>query len=281
MSTSGFLGFSDAWCFFGFITSILFFLSPIIEIVLLFLGRRQIDHLSFLPILCMFANCALWFLSSLTLLLRNDPNASVNPLDYCNLVGGCFCLIWGVIIIYKKDSNTVRFLVSIILFLGVTVGVLVAEYYMIYKDSTQQTCEIIIRWVASICNVLMYFSPGLNAVKLIKDKDFNYISIECMYIGLVNALIWLIWASRSDNVGGLINSIIANLLGIILIIGQIVVYHMYKKNHDTKYAKEKDLNLVQTKELEREEEEKKRKEEEAKKKEEENKETLPEIFNDL
>ena len=280
MSTSKFLGFSDAWCFFGFFTSILFFLSPVIQIVLLFLGRRLIDHLSFLPILCMFANCALWFLSSLTLLLRNDPTASVDPLDYCNLVGGCFCLIWGVIIIYKKNSNRIHFLISIILFFGVTVGVLVSEYYMIYSDSTKKTCEIIVRWVASTCNVLMYFSPGLNVLKLIKEKDFNYIAIECMYIGIVNALIWLIWAARSDNVGGLLNSIIANSLGIILIIGQIVLYHIYRKNQENKYAKEKDLNLVQTKELEREEE-KKIEEESQKKKVEETNQPLPEIFNDL
>ena len=68
MSDSTFLGFSDVWCFLGFITSILFSIVPIFQILPLILRQKQIETISFLPSFSMLSNCGLWFFYSLNTL---------------------------------------------------------------------------------------------------------------------------------------------------------------------------------------------------------------------
>ena len=276
MSDSTFLGFSDVWCFLGFITSILFSIVPIFQILPLILRQKQIETISFLPSFSMLSNCGLWFFYSLSKILKNESGGSVNPLDYCNLIGFCFCSIWCVIIMYYKNiQSKVNFIIFLFIFLGGTAIIIVVEYLMITKDN-ETTCETIVRFFATAYNILMYIAPGLNSWTALKMRNFVMIPVEYAIMGFINALIWLIWAARSDNVGGLIDSIVCNSLAIILTIAQIVIFIKFKRDYEKSHAKDIDKDLMQEKEREKEKDIERKSEQENK-----SKSVLPEEIEDL
>ena len=199
----------------------------------------------------MLSNCGLWFFYSLSIILKNESGGKVDPLNYCNLIGFCFCSIWCVIIIYYQNQSKVNFVIFLSILLGGTAIIILIEYFMITEDK-EKTCETIVRYFATAFNIIMYISPGLNTWTAIKTKNFVMIPVEYAIMGFINALMWLIWAARSDNVSGLIDSITCNSLAIILTIVQIVLYSMYKAEFEKTHAKDVDTKLMQEKEKEKE-----------------------------
>lgn len=54
-------------------------------------------------------------------------------------------------------------------------------------SSNKEIIQITIyKWMASSFNIVMYFSPGLNIVKVFKQKNRELISIAGSFIGLFN-----------------------------------------------------------------------------------------------
>ena len=122
----------------------------------------------------------------------------------------------------------------------------------------------------------MYIAPGLNSWTALKMRNFVMIPVEYAIMGFINALIWLIWAARSDNVGGLIDSIVCNSLAIILTIAQIVIFIKFKRDYEKSHAKDIDKDLMQEKEREKEKDIERKSEQENK-----SKSVLPEEIEDL
>ena len=125
------------------------------------------------------------------------------------------------------------FYIYVLLFIVATALAVAIEYLMKGLSMYQTFFNII----ASIFNVLMYLSSGFNTVNLFRMKNFNYISIAYVIIGLVNCVIWLIFGLAFGKVGdNNIHIVISNSLGIIITIFQIVVYYKYRNEYFSKYS---------------------------------------------
>lgn len=226
---------SDSAYLIGFLSSVLLSITPAIQIFALVSKKINVDIINLFPLICLYTNCGLFFFQQLLLILNNTEQSSTLPiLNYCNLIGFCFSLIWCIIVIYYKNiKNKMYFYIYVLLFIVATALAVAIEYLMKGLSMYQTFFNII----ASIFNVLMYLSSGFNTVNLFRMKNFNYISIAYVIIGLVNCVIWLIFGLAFGKVGdNNIHIVISNSLGIIITIFQIVVYYKYRNEYFSKYS---------------------------------------------
>ena len=77
--------------------------------------------------------------------------------------------------------------------------------------------------MASSFNIVMYFSPGLNIVKVFKQKNRELISIAGSFIGLFNCGAWLAFWLRDVSTN--LPIVVANGSGLGLCLIQIILYY--------------------------------------------------------
>ena len=226
---------SDNVYLLGFLSSVLLSVTPSIQMFGLISKKIQVHTISLFPLLCLYSNCGLFLFQQLILILNNTKEPSNLPLlNYCNLIGLCFSLIWCTIVIYyKNQKKKFHFVLFLLLLLVATALAVAVEYLMKGVEHYQEIFNVI----GSIFNVLMYISSGFNSVNLFRTKNFNYISIYYVIAGLINCVIWLIFGiafgGKKDNNTHIV---IANAIGIAITLFQIIVYYMYRKEYIEKYS---------------------------------------------
>lgn len=226
---------SDSAYFFGFLSSVLLSLTPIIQIIALISKQINIEIVNLFPLICLYANCGLFFFQQLIIIIqkKSESGQSLPILQYCNLIGFCLSLVWCIIIIYYQNiKSKLHFWLYVLLLIVATVIGITVEFLM--KELSFY--KTFINIIASIFNVLMYLSCGLNTVNLFRTKNFNYISILYVTAGLINCVIWLIFGCLFGTTEeSKFHVIISNILGIIITILQMVVYFKYRKEYIHKY----------------------------------------------
>ena len=91
-------------------------------------------------------------------------------------------------------------------------------------SSNKEIIQITIyKWMASSFNIVMYFSPGLNIVKVFKQKNRELISIAGSFIGLFNCGAWLAFGLRDVSTN--LPIVVANGSGLGLCLIQIIIYY--------------------------------------------------------
>ena len=91
-------------------------------------------------------------------------------------------------------------------------------------SSNKEIIQITIyKWMASSFNIVMYFSPGLNIVKVFKQKNRELISIAGSFIGLFNCGAWLAFGLRDVSTN--LPIVVANGSGLGLCLIQIILYY--------------------------------------------------------
>ena len=226
-----FLGFSDPFCFIGFITNILYSLTPSIFIYQLKHGVLIKERISIIGILCLFCNGYLYFLTSA---LRVDKIENIDPLDFCNLIGAYLGFVYLCLYIYYvhyKDSIKKALIYYIILIVS-SVGFLILVWNVVNKEINFWT--YLFRYMGIIFNILENLPLGFNIIYIIKNKISEKYTLFGAFFGLLNTSAWFAWAFYScfineSNTEKPYQSFIANIICVCMQITQFVLFFNFRK----------------------------------------------------
>ena len=212
----------------GFISAIFYTLVPSVFLYVLFkFSALQEESLSILGILFLYINALIYFVR------RMVDQKDIDVRDFCNLAGAYLGFIYLVLYIkfffYKTEKN--KFWLFIILITVSSIIVIIFELFTKKKEKVTDAIE----WIGIIFNILEYLPIGFNLIYLLKNKISQRFTLLGAVCGLINTIIWLIWAiiytiNEKDKK---IHSIIANIFGMSLCIFQIVIYYLFKKDDIT------------------------------------------------
>lgn len=232
----------------GFVTTAFFYTSPCTLIYDLIYTDTPVEMTSFFVIVIALIHSILWF----TFGLVNYYELEI----WSNFIGTVLCLIWLIIYLYfYSKKNLIKYSIFVFFAIDVVFEIGIIEYDFLTSDKySNRYKENILRVFASIVNVLMFFTPGLNFGKLIKTKNFRYINIYVAIFGALNTSIFIIIGI----VGKYKEKIVANIIGLILCLSQIIFYKL-KYNKNQRSLKEEKLEIEANEALNQTEKESKKK----------------------
>jgi len=207
-----------------FLIAIAYTLVPIIFIYQLKAGVLDPERVSILGILFLYINAFLYFSLSVRF---NEGDNKIDIRDFCNLSGAYLGLIYLILYLkyqyYENDKN-LFFFFSFILIVVSVIGLLIIFYTDI---------KALFEWIGVLFNILEYLPLGFNLGFLIKNKISEKYTLFGATVGLINTIVWLIWAIYStikNTENKKVHSIIANSAGLILCITQIAIYCKFKED---------------------------------------------------
>ena len=235
--------FWDPFCFVGFFTQILYVLTPIVFIIQLKNNVLNHERVSIFGLLCMYCNAFIYFITSA---YKVEEGAEINPLDFCNLAGFYMGFVYLIIYIYfvhfKKNK-----MIGII-YMGTLVVVSIGVWILImFTVESGNTWDKIYNWMGVVFNVLEYFPIGFSMIYIIRYRVSEKYSLFGAFFGFLNCAAWFSWAVYSVVVNGadLEHSIVANSLGICLVVTQFVLFFLFRKesDEDAKSVGEKPVDI--------------------------------------
>ena len=247
-SSKKFWIFSDAFCFFGFLTQILYNLIPIVFIIQLKHGVLKKERLSYIGILCLYSTAFLYFWVSI---YRRNEGDEIDPLDFCNMAGAYLGLIYLFIYIYFIYYITNKLLGIILIFILCLVSAGVFLLIRNTVDNKEDNVWVkIYNWVGVVFNVFENLPLGFNIIYLIKNKISEKYTLFGAFFGLINETIWLSWAINAIFINGdnLIHSFVANILGITIQLTQFFIFFKFR-NYEDDESSEKRTNSVNSYEI--------------------------------
>ena len=188
-----FLGFSDAFCFIGFITNILYSLTPSIFIYQLKSGVLIKERISIIAILCLYCNGYLYFLTSIFKAELKD----IDPLDFCNLIGAYLGFVYLCLFIYHvyfKEEKKKAIIYYVSLIIG-SIAYLILVMLVIKKENN--FWSYLIKYLGIIFNILENLPLGFNIIYIIKNKISEKYTLFGAFFGLLNTSAWFAWAFYS------------------------------------------------------------------------------------
>ena len=221
--------FSDAYCFVGFLTQILYILTPITFIIQLKSGVVKEERVSIFGLLSLYCNAYIYFFTSL---YKIKEGADINPLDFCNLAGAYLGFVYLIIYLFfvyikGKDKKIKGINYIAILIVGSIAVWLIIKFTV--EDGN--VADKIFNWLGVVFNVTEYFPIGFNIIYLLKNKISEKYTIFGAFFGFLNCVAWLTWAIQAVcNGTDLAHSIAANSLGICLEIAQFALFFVFKRN---------------------------------------------------
>lgn len=91
----------------------------------------------------------------------------------------------------------------------------------------------ILEYVAVAFNILEYLPLGFDIVYLIKNKVSNKYTLFSAIPGIINTIIWLVWAAKKvAETGEKYHSLVANILGFLLCLFQFIMFFFFNKEVD-------------------------------------------------
>ena len=231
----------DIWSFIGFITSFLYYLSPFQFLYNLMIGNLNKKYIGIYGLLALYLNGLLFFIYSVV--LRDSMN-QIRSMEFCNLIGVCFCFIYMILYLKYNYSNFHKVISMIIFFIG-TVVIIIVEYYLltICKKNNYIILQYAILYFDSLVNVLMYLPIGFNLLQIIRNKIPESIIFNTSILGLLNCISWFLFGIMSETLDWHI--LISNLLGGILCIFNIILYFHYQKDNPLIDKKEEEIREIE------------------------------------
>ena len=111
--------------------------------------------------------------------------------------------------------------------------IILIEILLIISYKTNETLIYVINYVGTFFNIFEYLPMGFNLKFLIKNKISEKYTLFGAFFGLINTIIWLLWAI---NTGDKLHSLIANIFGVILCLIQFLIFFIFRK--DEKQSKD-------------------------------------------
>ena len=229
----------DIWSLIGFITSFLYYLSPFQFLYNLMIGNLNKKYIAIYGLLSL--NGLLFFIYSVV--LRDSMN-QIRSMEFCNLIGVCFCFIYMILYLKYNYSNFHKVISMIIFFIG-TIVIIIVEYYLltICKKNNYIILQYAILYFDSLVNVLMYLPIGFNLLQIIRNKIPESIIFNTSILGLLNCISWFLFGIMSETLDWHI--LISNLLGGILCIFNIILYFHYQKDNPLIDKKEEEIREIE------------------------------------
>ena len=231
-SSKKFWIFSDAYCFFGFITQILYSFVPILFIIQLKNNMLKKERLSCIALISLYANAFIYFWVSI---YRISEDGEIDSLDFANMTGWYLGLIYVIIYFYYYffKENKLKFFIYISVLVLVSLGVFLIICFTIKPEDN--IARKIFNWLGIIFNILENLPMGFNIVYLIKNKVSEKYTLFGAFFGLINSIAWLAWAIHATFVDhdSLEHSIVANCLIICLHILQFTLFFIFRKGDDS------------------------------------------------
>ena len=222
----------------GFCTQIIYNLTPILYNMNLEYGTFKIQSASIITVIGLYTNAFIYFFLNL---FSDEYNENTLVLrDYCNLIGTFLGFVYLLIYYYEryKDESIKKIALNYLLIFAIT-GIIIAFEYVLIIKRKNTIASNLFKWFGVIPNILEYFPIGVNIFYLIKHKKSENLSLVGATLGLINSLVWLIWAIQFTirNLNDpQYHSMLANLLAIFLNIFQFYIFCRYKSNNKEHYS---------------------------------------------
>ena len=231
------LGFDTIFDFLGFTTQIIYNLTPILYNMSLEYGTFKIKNVSIISVFCLYTNAFIYFFLNLFSEENNENTFVIR--DYCNLIGTFLGFVYLIIYYYEryKDEDIKKIILNYILIFLVSGIIMAFEYLFIIKENNR-IASYLFKWLGVIPNILEYFPIGVNIIYLIKNKISDNLSLIGATLGLINSIVWFIWAIQftlNNKNDPQYHSMVANLLAIFLNFLQYYVFCRYKSNNKENY----------------------------------------------
>lgn len=236
----------------AFVIAILYTLVPIAFFYQYSSGVIKANKVSILGILFLYLNGLTYFLGTIQNNVKNIKNIELR--DFSNLSGAIlgfgYCLYYFYIIYFRKNKKI------FFLGLGLTFGSLLIMILISFFIPIE-----ILEYVAVAFNILEYLPLGFDIVYLIKNKVSNKYTLFSAIPGIINTIIWLVWAAKKvAETGEKYHSLVANILGFLLCLFQFIMFFFFNKEVDeiSDSFLENDEVKINGKEEEQKEEDKKK-----------------------
>lgn len=230
-----FIGFDDPLHFFCFLTQVIYNIIPCFFLYQLHEKAIRIERISIIGIVCLYFNAFIYFWTSVYH-YDSDSIKDINPLDFCNLIGFYLgfidCTVYFYLLYFSKDKK--KFFIPVISLIIISLIFFIIIYK--YINEEENTCYKIFNWyIGTIFNILENLPLGFNIIYLIKNKISERFTLFAAFPGIVNTIIWLIWAIKKvvKEDEEKYYSIVANSIGICLHILQFSLYLIFKKDEDS------------------------------------------------
>ena len=231
--------------------SLLYFATPLIQIIKAYKKTLNKEAIPLSLLIFIILNCLLWLLNALS----SDKLSDWIPLLISNGIG--IILNLAILFLYLNlllEKNVKKFFFYGFFVINVIVQITYGMFrYIILKDKEnkeeeQKEVEFhYIGFAATIINVLMYFSPIFNIIKLLKQKSSDLLPIFTLTVGFFCTMVFLIqgvinynfydYEDEKDERTYALETIISNGISFFLIVCQIgfwFYYYCFNKNNDIK-----------------------------------------------
>ena len=203
------------------ISSIIYFLTPLFQIILLYQKKLRIEKIPMLLLFSILLNCLLW------IGLGVGGDELWWSMIICNGIGLSVNFLMVVLHLYKFFDKRLG---SFIAFSSYLIIALVVVFILI-KESIQN--DVTRGFIAMVTNVLMYSSPFTNIIKLIRTGEYDFLPILTNIIGFFTCTMWIIYGIvYTGNKDSQLKTVISNLISLVMVLIQIIIWlvFFYKKN---------------------------------------------------
>ena len=214
---------------FGFITSVIYYLSPIQ--FLYNLNQKLLDeyYVSYFSLGCLYFNGLFFFFYSVAM----KEEKKIVPMEFCNLIGALVCFIYTFYYIKAIYEGIKRIIYFLLFILGSFIAIILELFIINLCINYNYTLlKSIFFYFLSIFNIMMYFPIGFNLYKIYKNQFPEKIVFNSSLFGFLNCFSWLIFGIVNTffEKGDSIHIIISNCLGLIICIYQMYLYSHFSKN---------------------------------------------------
>ena len=206
------------------IASTAYFLTPLIPIINVYKNKLSIKKIPLFLLITIILNCLLWLTCGLT--RKAEEGGIWISMIITNGIGLLTNFVIFLLYLHKFFQKRLPVFIAFIFFIVVVlVESFLILYFLVGKYDTIGICGMIV-------NILMYASPSLNIVKLIKTGEYDFLPIVTNSIGFVCCLLWIIYGIIvTEGTSQQFRIIGSNSISLIVVLIQIGYwsYYFYKK----------------------------------------------------
>lgn len=187
-------------------------------------GVIRPNKVSILGILFLYLNGLTYFIATIKNGIKEE--AKIILRDFSNLSGAIlgffYCLYYSYIMIFK--DHRMKFYIYLCL---IIISLLILVLLALFVPVTY------IEYIGVVFNIFEYLPLGFDFLYLIKHKISEKYTLFSAIPGIINTIIWLVWAAINVAKGIMkYHSLIANIIGFLLCLTQIIIFFLFKKEDD-------------------------------------------------
>lgn len=212
-------------------TAILYFSSPLIQVIMLYKKKINIETIPLFLLITILFNCLFWIIYAIA------GDDIIIPSLISNGIGLAINIVILFLYLYIFLEKTILPFIGYGLFV---VNLLVEIFYLMKRyvvDKYHDKNKTLVGFVATIIGVIMYASPATNIYKLFKTGNYQMLPIFTNVIGFFNTLIWLLYGVITRDATTIVSNSVSFLVNTIQI-GFWAYFFIKKVNENKKIVDE-------------------------------------------